>query len=325
MEHQSFPAYLPTGSQLFREVVGLEEQLLDVSVRSNEKLLLALLHENFREIGASGNTYTRDQVVELLAREESTTAKLHVMDPAVIQLATDLVQVRWRTGGPRPALRSSLWLRHQDRWRMLFHQGTLTIANQAEPKQHETTTAHDLVQECTVRKLRISDVQGVYEAFISHPDMRRQGDADTVEKAQSYVAALVNNEQTQYPLAITINDRLVGLVCATLDSSNSNAWLWYWMHHEYRGRSLTTRALATMVNYLFEVRDYYRLELGLRVNNPGSRHVAENNGFLREGIERGKFLVDGTRVDVYTYARLRTDPPSQTIPLPYGEKNSESN
>ncbi len=51
-----------------------------------------------------------------------------------------------------------------------------------------------------------------------------------------------------------------------------------------------------------------RLELGHRVNNPASAAVAEAAGFVREGVERGKFLIAGARVDVTTYGRLVTDP-----------------
>ena len=40
------------------------------------------------------------------------------------------------------------------------------------------------------------------------------------------------------------------------------------------------------MNHLFGELGLYRLELGLRANNPGSKRVAESNGFLREGVER---------------------------------------
>ena len=54
--------------------------------------------------------------------------------------------------------------------------------------------------------------------------------------------------------------------------------------------------------------DTTRLELGHRVNNPASGHVARSAGFIKEGTERAKFLIDGQRIDVDTYGRLTTDP-----------------
>lgn len=52
----------------------------------------------------------------------------------------------------------------------------------------------------------------------------------------------------------------------------------------------------------------YHLELGHRVNNPRSGAVARCAGFRKEGTERRKFLIDGERIDVDIYGRLRTDP-----------------
>ena len=60
----------------------------------------------------------------------------------------------------------------------------------------------------------------------------------------------------------------------------------------------------------------YRLELGHRLNNPASRGVALAAGFIQEGIEREKFLIDGQRIDVVTYGRLASDPIPRTEPLP---------
>jgi RimJ/RimL family protein N-acetyltransferase len=58
-----------------------------------------------------------------------------------------------------------------------------------------------------------------------------------------------------------------------------------------------------------------RLELGHRVNNPASGAVARHAGFVHEGVERAKFLVDDRRVDVRTYGRLRSDPEPAFEPL----------
>ncbi|UYQ76472.1 GNAT family N-acetyltransferase [Glutamicibacter sp. JL.03c] len=307
---------LSADSPLFRDVVDLERQLLDPSLRHDGAWLEGILHEQFYEIGASGRIFDRSEAINLLTVEDTDAPALHVVDPSAVRLAEDLVQLRWATDGTRPALRSSIWIRDAGRWQMLFHQGTLMAQPVATDARSEIAPSADRDDVCVLRKLKFTDAAAVHEAFTSHPDMARQGDVDTPAKARAYVDFLLGNDQVQCPLAITINDRLVGLVCGTVDRSNANAWIWYWMHHEYRGRSLATRAVAALVDHLFDELGLFRLELGLRANNPGSRHVAESNGFLPEGIERGKFLVDGERIDVYTYARLKTDPSSNVQPLP---------
>jgi len=75
-----------------------------------------------------------------------------------------------------------------------------------------------------------------------------------------------------------------------------------------RGRGWTSRAAATVADWVLTVRGLERLELGHRVNNPASGVVARRAGFVKEGTERAKFLVDGRRVDVDTYGRVRSDP-----------------
>ncbi|MEV0868732.1 hypothetical protein AB0I24_12445 [Brachybacterium paraconglomeratum] len=44
------------------------------------------------------------------------------------------------------------------------------------------------------------------------------------------------------------------------------------------------------------------------MNNPASAAVARAAGFVDEGVERGKFLIDGERLDVRICGRLRSDP-----------------
>ncbi len=67
-------------------------------------------------------------------------------------------------------------------------------------------------------------------------------------------------------------------------------------------------AAVTIADWALNQGGVYRLELGHRVNNPESGGVARAAGFIREGLEREKFLVNGERIDVLTYGRLATDP-----------------
>ncbi len=120
------------------------------------------------------------------------------------------------------------------------------------------------------------------------------------------------------PGGIARDDVLQGLVCVTVDEGNRSGWFWYWMTNSSRGRGWTSRAAATVADWALSERGLERLELGHRVNNPVSGRVARAAGFLKEGTERGKFLVDSPRGgDVDTYGRLRSDPspPFASIPM----------
>lgn len=159
-----------------------------------------------------------------------------------------------------------------------------------------------------LRRLRAADAADVLVAFTSNQDMARQGDVTSHDDAEQYVARLVDPESAHEPWAVVVDDRLVGLVCVTVDDENRSGWFWYWMTDAARGRGWTSRAAATVAQWALTVRGLERLELGHRVNNPASGAVARHAGFVKEGTERGKFLIAGNRIDVDTYARLRSDP-----------------
>lgn len=162
--------------------------------------------------------------------------------------------------------------------------------------------------EPKLRRLRSGDAEAVYRAFISNPDMVRQGDITTLDDARRYVDQLEDPDSPHEPWAVVVGDELVGCVCVTVDAENKSGWFWYWMADSARGRGWTGRAAATVANWAFAERGLERLELGHRVNNPASGAVARRAGFVQEGTERAKFLIDGERIDVDTYGRLPSDP-----------------
>jgi RimJ/RimL family protein N-acetyltransferase len=176
----------------------------------------------------------------------------------------------------------------------------------------------DMNEPVTLRRLEEPDSDGVLAAFRSSADMERQGSVRSAEQAIAYVARLLDPANHQIPWAIVDQtDELVGLVVVRLDEANGNGWFWYWMNAVGRGRGWTSRAAATVANWALSHGGIHRLELGHRANNHASRAVALAAGFIQEGVEREKFLVDGNRIDVLTYGRLRTDPVPDIDTIPF--------
>lgn len=157
-----------------------------------------------------------------------------------------------------------------------------------------------------VRPLRASDAVDVLAAFQSSDDMHRQGTVTNLDEAHAYVAGQLDESHRAF--AITDDDRLVGLVGLSIDHGNRLGWFWYWMNTSHRGRGWVSDAATFVANWALDGGGCERLELGHRANNAASGRVAVAAGFVLEGRERGKFLVDGERIDVLTYGRLATDP-----------------
>lgn len=153
-------------------------------------------------------------------------------------------------------------------------------------------------------------------AFLSNADMARQGDVSAMVDAERYVDRLIEAGSPHEAWAVVEDDSLVGLVCVSVDDANRNGWFWYWMTDAARGRGWAARAAATVADWALNARGLERLELGHRMNNPASGAVARRAGFIKEGTERAKFLVDGHRIDVDTYGRLQSDPAPAHIGIP---------
>jgi len=108
----------------------LEQKLLDPATRKNREELELLLAENFQEFGSSGRTYTRETTINLLAKEQS--ADILAKDFKSLELSADVVLVTYKTQHRQQgltvsaSLRSSIWKRIENKWQMVFHQGTKT-------------------------------------------------------------------------------------------------------------------------------------------------------------------------------------------------------
>lgn len=159
-----------------------------------------------------------------------------------------------------------------------------------------------------LRPSRVGDEGDVLTAFLSNPDMERQGNITSLAEATEYVANLVDSDEAEVGWALVWGGRVVGMVGISADRLNENGWFYYWMADDARGRGWMKRAAATIANWALDEGGLYRLELGHRVNNPASGGVAHAAGFVKEGTERQKFLIGSERVDVDIYSRLKTDP-----------------
>ncbi|HTC76805.1 MAG TPA: nuclear transport factor 2 family protein [Edaphobacter sp.] len=114
---------------LAAHLFDLEQQLLQPSTRRDPTALTSLLAKDFREFGSSGRIYSRQQIIDALAAESPRTITLS--DPLCQQLAEDIALLTYRSTrttttlqAASRALRSSLWVYRDNRWQMLFHQGT---------------------------------------------------------------------------------------------------------------------------------------------------------------------------------------------------------
>jgi hypothetical protein len=121
-----------------RHLRGLEEMLIDPSVRSSPEKVADLIADEFLEFGRSGRTYDKTSVIRMLSEEAAFGGSIapQMRDFMARELAPDVVLLTYRTVGQGPddgraihTLRSSVWKMIGGRWQIIFHQGTLADAD----------------------------------------------------------------------------------------------------------------------------------------------------------------------------------------------------
>jgi hypothetical protein len=106
------------------DIRELEDQLVTPAVRASPEALDRLVSDQFVEFGSSGRIYTkRDVIAQMLGAPNVTVG---VTDFRVLAVSQDVALATYRTGG---SLRSSVWRREGDYWRIVFHQGTPVVTN----------------------------------------------------------------------------------------------------------------------------------------------------------------------------------------------------
>ena len=112
----------PAGPAVEDLVVDLERSLLTDAVRRDRKQLTRLLDVRWRQVDASGRTWSRREIADAAAPH--TGVQLEVLETR--RLSDDVILLLWRATGPDgvSSLRSSIWQRMGEDWKQTFQQGT---------------------------------------------------------------------------------------------------------------------------------------------------------------------------------------------------------
>jgi len=109
------------------ELQALEEQLLAPATRTSRAALDELIDETFLEFGASGRIWSKAELLDALAAA-APIGDFRVSGFETRDLGGGCVLVTYvltvTNGDRRQTLRSSIWKRDGNRWRVCFHQGT---------------------------------------------------------------------------------------------------------------------------------------------------------------------------------------------------------
>ena len=122
---------MDTDKSLQQLLYDLEKRLLQPDIRHSPGELAKLLANEFVEFASSGNVHDRQSIIDVLGQESAI--RISITDFKASLLAPDMALVTYRAvfsdqeGEPeKHSLRSSIWKLADERWQMVFHQGTPT-------------------------------------------------------------------------------------------------------------------------------------------------------------------------------------------------------
>jgi len=116
-------------NKLYGTIYELETSLLNSEIRSSFKQLNNLLADDFKEFGSSGLVYTKQNILKRLPLNTDKVVYT-VSDFKIKSLSENIVMSNFKVDriinnmGKVPSLRTSLWRKEGDAWRIFFHQGT---------------------------------------------------------------------------------------------------------------------------------------------------------------------------------------------------------
>jgi hypothetical protein len=104
-----------------KSIEALERSLLDPYVRQSTEKLNKLIADDFFEFGSSGKVYNKQDCI----KPDEDLRKFVVSNFKIKELSKDVTLATYKTTEDGIAsLRSSIWKRYGDEWKMIFHQGT---------------------------------------------------------------------------------------------------------------------------------------------------------------------------------------------------------
>jgi|SRR6185437_4794536 len=113
-----------TTAQLQEHLYKLEERLFHPSREKNRADLVSLIAPDFQEYCSSGRIYSRQQAIDDLMASGPRNATISHFYVTV--LAPDAALATYHaTTAMHTSHRSSLWVFRDNRWQLLFHQGTV--------------------------------------------------------------------------------------------------------------------------------------------------------------------------------------------------------
>jgi ribosomal-protein-serine acetyltransferase len=133
-----------------------------------------------------------------------------------------------------------------------------------------------------------------------------------IEETREFVLSRAEawKNETEYAFAVcnaVSGSYLGGVGLNQINHIHKVANLGYWVRTGATGRSVATTAARLAARFSFEQLGLRRIEILAAIDNVASQRVAEKVGATREGVLRGRLLINGESRDAVMFSLLPGD------------------
>lgn len=132
----------------------------------------------------------------------------------------------------------------------------------------------------------------------------------TVEDFRSSIEKWENKyiSNTAINAGIFFKGELVGMLAfPEIDWKGKKTSFGYWLSPDFEGKGIVVRCVKGLTNYAFKTLNLNRVEISCAEDNLRSRALPEKLGFIKEGILRDNYYLNGCLHNLIVYSLLKSD------------------
>lgn len=133
-----------------------------------------------------------------------------------------------------------------------------------------------------------------------------------LEQAVEYLARRMQGSATGteivWAIELVSTQAMIGTCClSNADAVSKHAELGFGLRRPFWGHGYMTEAARAVINCGFDTLRLHRIEAEIDPRNIASARVLERLGFVKEGLLRERWIIDGHLSDGAIYGLLRSD------------------
>ena len=165
-----------------------------------------------------------------------------------------------------------------------------------------------------LRKYSFSDIDAVFEMYNDSVAMKYTGPDkhSTIEDSEKFLRNVLSEHEKEKSIFWAIvqkeNNKLVGDISLSgIDYKHCYATFGFFLSRNFWDQGLMSETVPHVLRFAFENLHLNRIEAQVSVFNFPTIRILEKNGFLKEGVQKENFLVEGKLTDSFLFAILRSE------------------